>query len=685
VPTSSSATLKQQAIERLQAGRVSEAIPLLDSLVRTSAQDAEAWCLLGTAQGIAGNHDAAIRACEQAIAIRADYPEAWCNLGASQHDLRRFDDAIASFSRAVQLRPDYLGALYNLGNSLNESGRVSEAIAYYERALALRPDANIHVNLGSTYEKTARFDRAAEHYRQALALDPRHPKAHNNLGNVLFKTGQADIAADHYRRALALDANYAEAHNNLGVYLARCNRVTEAIDHYRRATENQPAFAEAWNNLANAELSRCRLAQAHEAYREATRLQPHNMLFSSNRLFAMNYDASISARDVAQAHAEWGRTQNKQAAPAARTTDRLRIGYVSPDFRAHPIAYFIANVLANHDPASVEIFCYANVARPDAVTERLRSMAPNWRSIGAWDTDRVCTQIRADCIDILVDLAGHGEDNRLDVFARRAAPVQATWLGYPNTTGLQNIDYSLTDPVLAPDTDETLHTETLIRLPLFCCYEPPREAPDVAPAPCLKNNYVTFGSFQNIAKLGEPVVHAWAEILRQTPTARLMMQARGFADSQIKRDFLDRFAARGISADRLDLRGPTAFIEHLRDHRDIDIALDPFPWNGHTTTCHALWMGVPVIAVTGNAHASRMASDMLHAVGLDELIVTDIDAYVGLAVRLTTQIDRITQLRREIRGKMQRSDLCNGRLFAARLEEAYREMWSRSSTHRGDA
>lgn len=671
------ARLKQQALELLQTNRVADAIALLDAFVRASPGDAEAWYLLGTAHGIIGSHDPAIRACREAIAIKSDYPEAWCNLGASQHDLRQFEDAIASLSRAIQLRPDYVGALYNLGNSYKEAGRTHEAIDCYKKALALRADANVYINLGAVYENAAQPLEAIACYRHALALDPHNAKAFNNLGNVFALTGDSDAALDHYKRAIALDAGYAQAHNNLGVHLATKNRIVEAIDHYRRALAIQPDFAEAWSNLANAELGRGEMERAKDAYRQAMQLQPNNMVFWSNWLFALNYDPSTSAEKIAQEHARWGRAYRDDATlpPRTHSNPRLRIGYVSPDFRAHPIAHFMADVLANHDPAVVDVFCYANVAHPDAVTERLRSLTPHWQSIRGLSTHDASALIRNDRIDILVDLAGHGAGNRLDVFAIRSAPIQVTWLGYPNTTGLPTVDYCLTDDVLAPDAaDQSRYTETLIKLPQFCCFEPPQGAPDVAPAPCLKNGYVTFGSFQNLTKVSEPVIQTWARLLRETPSARLMLQAHRFTDEETKAEFRARFSVHGVTPDRLELRGPTPFIEHLRAHADIDIILDTFPWNGHTTTCHTLWMSVPVIGIAGNTHASRMTADMLRCVGLNELVANNVDEYVSLAVRLAHEHTKIAELRSQIREKMRRSDLCNGPLFTTWLEQAFQQI-----------
>ncbi|HKQ29728.1 MAG TPA: tetratricopeptide repeat protein [Burkholderiales bacterium] len=674
----SGADLKYRAIELLKSNRVADAVPLLESAVGALPSDAEIWCLLGTTRGMLGEHEEAIQACRQATVLQPDYPEAWCNLGASQLDLRRFDDAIASLSEAVRLRPNYVGALYNLGNSFREAGRSQDAIEYYRKTLGLQQSAFIHINLGSVCERTGKLHDAADSYRNALTLEANNAEAHNNLGNVLALIGEDSDAREHYERALVLNPNYAEAHNNFGVYLSKRHRIGDAVKHYRRALEIRIDFADAWNNLANAEMVRGAVVPALDAYREAIRLKPDDAFFASNYSFALNY-STATAQEIFQAHVAWAekfaRSPSSPTKRAARKKSPIRVGYVSPDFRAHPVARFVAPVLANHDASTVEVFCYANVARPDSTTALLRSMVPNWRSIHGMSDDEVAQIIGNDQIDLLIDLAGHGEANRLGVFALRAAPVQASWLGYPNTTGVPAIDYYLTDEFLDPEKNPSTHfTERLIRLPHVCCYEPPVDATEVAPSPCRHNGYVTFGSFQNLAKVGDDPIRLWSRILRETSQSRLMMQAHGFSDTETRERFRERFGAHGVSPARLEFLGPTGFNEHLRLHEKVDIVLDTFPWNGHTTTCNTLWMGVPVIALRGDTHAARMAADTLRCVGLHELIADSPEHYVELAVKLAQAPTTLTRLRTEIREKMRRSDLCNGPLFTRQLEQAYMDM-----------
>ena len=398
----------------------------------------------------------------------------------------------------------------------------------------------------------------------------------------------------------------------------------------------------------------------------------------------LNYTDTLTPDSLFAEHARLG-AQLEAMSPSGDMSirhgdrgQRLRIGYVSPDFRKHSVAYFLEPLLRAHNKNSVEVFCYAEVLRPDVVTDRFKSLADGWLFTVGMSAENLTRRIREDGINILVDLAGHTAKNRLSVFTCKSAPVQVTWLGYPNTTGLRSIDYRLVDAVTDPHGEaDALAVETLVRLPDgFLCYDPPDEAPKPTPPPCANGAAITFGSFNNPAKLSAMTLDAWAAILGQLPNARLLLKGKPFADQVTRELFLDRFAQRGVATKRIELMAwvPNT-TSHLAAYQEVDISLDPFPYNGTTTTCEALWMGVPVVALSGNRHASRVGASLLRRLNLDELIARDAGEYVQIAVNLADQRDRLADLRRRLRPRMTASPLCDAPAFARHMEAVYRRMW----------
>ncbi len=421
-------------------------------------------------------------------------------------------------------------------------------------------------------------------------------------------------------------------------------------------------------------------------YRRTLTAKPDAAGEHGNILLTLNYLPDYDPPALFQEHLQWNQ---RYAQPLAhriaphgndRTPDRvLRIGYVSPDFYSHSVAYFMENVLASHDRNQVEVFCYVDVAKPDQVTKRLEALVPHWHSIHKVPDDAAAELIRGHRIDILVDLAGHTAHNRLLVLARRPAPVQMTYLGYSNTTGMTAIDYRITDAYAdPPGTGQELHTETLLPLPdIFACYRPPDEAPAVGPLPVRAQGHVTFGSFHTLAKLNDPVFELWARLLGQVPNSRLLMVAAGLNEPSCCARLRAFFDVRGIASDRLIFRGTQPLAEYLALHNQVDLALDSYPFTGHTIACHALWMGVPVVMCAGGADRSRMVASVLNAVGLSELIAQTPDDYVRIAALLAVDPTRLETLRSTLRQRMEASALMDANRFTANLESAYRTAWRR--------
>jgi predicted O-linked N-acetylglucosamine transferase (SPINDLY family) len=561
------------------------------------------------------------------------------------------DEAVTYFERTLALRPDYAEAHTNLGNVFLAQGRIDRAVVHFERALSFMPDARIHHNLGIAYALQRKLDRAVDQHERALALRPDYAEAHNGLGLALMSQWKMDQAVKHFQRAVALQPDFPEAHNNLGLALGLLGKTEQAVALYERALALRPGYTEAHSNL----------------------------------LLALNYVAASDPVAVYTSHRNYAKRQEAALAVSVpahvndRTFERrLKIGYVSADFRRHSVAHFIEPVLEHRDRDRFEVFCYYSYPHEDEITQRLKSRADCWRCIFNLSDEIAARQIRADQIDILIDLNGHTSSNRLPVFARKPAPIQVTWLGYPNTTGLAAMDYRLTDDFADPvGMTEHLYSEKLVRLPqCFSCYQPPAEAPEVSSLPARENGYITFGSFNNLAKITPEVMSVWARILQAIPDSRLILKYLSLDVMAVQQSVRKEFMELGIAPERLELLGRDhSQGDHLWRYRDVDIGLDTFPYNGTTTTCDALWMGVPVVTLAGRTHAGRVGVSQMNNLGLTELIGTTPQEYIAAALRLASDLDRLYALRKELRARMAASPLMDGPHFTKNLEQAYLFMW----------
>jgi len=674
---------KQRAAVLLQEQRFAEAAKLYEDVCRTDPRDAHAWSTLGALYGLLDRHADAIRCAERAVEIEPNDAVAYSNLSAACMMLGRSQEAEASARRALAIAPNHPNALVNLGNALYSLGRVDEAVATHESALRMNPrDADAQVGLGLARAAQGHFDTAIEHYREALRLNPRLRSALVALGRTLKTLGQHESAVAAFRQAIDLKHDDGAAWNGLGITFLAQGAVTDAISCFERVPRDSTESLAAQTNRARALATQGHHEDAIAGLREAIRSDPQSEVAWTSLLFALSFTPGVDSAAVFAEHVAWGKTHARMPvyprADISMDPERsLRVGYVSPDFREHSVRYFIEPILAHHDPAAIEVFCYANVAVPDATTERLRRTCRHWRNIYGKSDEQTVELIRSDGIDILVDLAGHTGDNRLLLFARKPAPVQVSYLGYPNTTGLPQIDYRLTDEWADPPGQEALHTETLGRLAHgFLCYQPPGAAPAVEPPPIIRQGHVTFGSFNAPHKINQTVMDLWAEVLRQAPGSRLILKNKALRDAPTRERYLARLAEYGISADRVDLIGwLDSSADHLALYHRLDIALDTFPYCGTTTTCEALWMGVPVVTLVGTRHIERVGFSLLTQVGLPEFAATDSNEYVRIAGALARDVERLVTLRGELRERVRRSPLCDGAGFTRCLEAAYRQMW----------
>ncbi len=683
-----------QALEHLRSGHLTQAEDLCRAILARDPNHADALHLLGVLAAQRGDYQKATDLIGQAIAINDGDADYYHDLGSALQAQARLDEAIAAYQRALARKTSF-ETFHNLGVALRERDRLAEAIEAFKQAVALRPQAaETHARLGDLLKTKGDIEGAIDAYQRATSLAP-DPDTYDRLGVALQTRGRVAEAIDALRQAVALGRHQAELHFHLGNALRRNNQHSEAVASYRQAALLRPDHAGALNNLGMLMQAQGDLDEAPTLYRRALTADPTYKQAHSNLLLCLHYCSDTEPEMLFAEHTRWAKQHAPESIAGALTcvatpiSDRpLRVGYVSPDFRAHSVAHFIAPVLAEHDQNRCEAVCYANVAEPDMVTKHLHTLSREWRDISEMNDDQVVTQVRDDAIDILVDLAGHTGRNRLGVFARKPVPVQVTYLGYPNTTGLTTIDCRLTDAIVDPPGPvDRWHSERLVRLPHgFLCYTPLEAPQPVHPLPAIETGHITFGSLNHTAKINRDVIATWARILQALPDARLILKAVPLGDAAVRARFHELFLRAGVSLHRVELLAPVpSKVEHLATYDRVDIALDPFPYNGTTTTCEALWMGVPVITLAGQAHAGRVGMSLLNQVGLAELIAESPEAYVELAVGLARDRDRLRALREGLRDRMQRSPLMDAAGFTRSLEAAYREMWKTYCKNSGSA
>jgi protein O-GlcNAc transferase len=618
-------------------------------LARASAP-AEAAYNRAVALGASGALDEAMRCYEQALEIRPDFAEAHNNLGMIHLSRARLDEAARCFQQALAHRPDYVNALFNLAGVHLRQGNTQEAVGCYRQLLARNPaDIAVHIHLGLAHSARGELDEAVACFERALALRPDSAEAWQNLGTARLRQNRSEEAVDCFRKALTLKPDSAEALHNLGRALLGQGRVDEAAGYFQATLALSPD-AYIYSNWLMTQL-----------YRGGT--TPAQLL-EWHRGYAERYEAPLRPR--------WPRHANTRD-PGRR----LRIGYVSPDLRRHSVASFIEPVLAHHDKSAVEVYAYYSHTQQDEVTTRLIACVDHWVPCLSLSDEQLAERILADRIDILVDLAGHTAGNRLPAFARKPAPVQVSYLGYPATTGLAAVDYRLCTADTDPPGQEAWHTETLYRLPrTLWCYRPPAPRPPEGRGVTRPGNGpVTLGSLNNLPKVSPESLALWARILQALPESRLVMTR--VPDGSARADLAARLAAQGIAPARLGLHGRLAEQDYHVLLGDIDCALDPFPYTGTTTTCETLWRGIPVVTRVGATSVARSGHALLRLIGLEELAADDEAEYVRIAVALASDAERLNRLHHELPQRFDASPLRDERGLARDLEAAYRDMWRR--------
>ena len=652
--------------------------------LRIKPDFAQAARAIGAVLEEQGLLDEAVGAFQQAVAIKPGFSVAFVSLGQALRKKGDWDGAQTSLRQAIMLSPEMPEAHNALGTLLLAMGDCEGAAVAFRQAIVLRQDyADAQCGLGLALATGRDWEAATSAFRQAVVLRPDLAEAYQGLGQVLSNQGLLDPAISAFNRGISLNPTLARTHAGLGVALSTMGDMDGAIQSLRQAAALASDDSTIQNNLGVALQKIGELDQAIACYQRAVELAPNNAVADSNRVYALYFHPDYDAHAILREHRLWNVRHAEPLKPlmmrheGARDPDRrLRIGYVSPDFREHVVGWELLPLLANHDHERFEIFCYSNVAIPDALTQQLRSHADVWRDTLGLNDQKAAELIRSDQIDILVDLSLHMADNRMLMFARKPAQVQVTYLGYCGTTGLEAMDFRLSDPHLDPlDNDLTCYSEQTIRLATsYWCYQPGGESPDVSPLPSAGGGAITFGCLNNFAKVSAAAMDLWAKVLSAVPHSRLILNCpAGSHRGRVEEEFVSR----GIAADRLEFFAMQPWVDYMRAYHRIDIALDPLPYGGGITTCDALWMGVPVVSLNSGTAVGRGGRTIQANVGVPELLAYSSDEYVRIASDLAGDRARLADLRAGLRGRMEKSPLMDAKRFASEVEAAYLQMWRR--------
>jgi protein O-GlcNAc transferase len=667
-----------------QLGKPEEAVECFRKSVQINPHNAAGFENLGITLAKLARFEEASHSYQRAIAIDPRRAECYVNLAELLTKQVRYAEAETVYRQALVIQPDFPGALARLGNVVKAQHRIDEAIRCYEASLQLSPEQPITLNnLGVALLEQGRLEEATVALESSIRLKPDYGFAYSNLSNASRASGQIPAAIAQARRALELQPNSAEAHNSLGAALLRDRSLDAAAEAFQQAIALKSDYGAAWVNLGNTRSAQGEIAEALECYRRAMQIDPSDPLPHSNLVYMLHYDLACDSHVLRQEHRRW---QAHHAAPLkprvlAYPNDpapqrKLKIGYVSPHFCDHCQAFFLMPLLTHHNRQHFEVHCYADVSRPDAVTARLQAYADGWHSTAGKSDAQVAESIRSHGIDILVDLSLHMEQNRLLVFARKPAPVQVTWLGYPSTTGLDTIDYRLTDPFLdPPELNGHRYSEESIYLPdTFWCYDPLTSEPSVNTLPALAASQFTFGCLNNFCKVNDGVLELWARVLGSVPRSRMLIACHPGAH---RRHTLEVFQAAGIAMERIEFVPYCKRNAYLERYHQIDLALDTFPYNSHTTSLDALWMGVPTVTWIGTTPVARAGWSQLSNIGLREFAANSAADFVKIAAQWADNLPELNHIRSSLRSHMQQSPLMDAARFAGHIEDAFRSMWQR--------
>lgn len=676
-----SQNIEKQVIELFNEQKYDQALLLAKHSVEKDANYAFGWKTIGTIESMMENYSSALVHLKKALTLNENDINALSNLGVVLKKLDKLQEAEACYREAIRIKPDYAAAYNNLSLVLQALGKLEEAQACCLEAISLKPDyAEAYTNLGNILHDLNRLEEAEAYCRKATDLKPDYAEAYINLGNVLNDLNRLEEAEAYCRKAIELKPNYAEAYNNLGAVLKNLGRLEEADKNFREAIRLKPDYAEAYSYFGDVLRDLGRLDEADINYREAIRLKPDFIEAHSSLLFMLSYVESLPIESMLEDARSYGLKVSRMSEPKftswrdGKEHTKLRIGFVSGDFKNHPVGYFIEGLLYHFDKSRFDLIAFPTVSKLDKLTSRIKPMFEEWLPICTKSDFDAARLIHQKNIDILIDLSGHTPYNRLSVFAYKPAQIQVSWLGYFATTGLPEMDYILGDPYSIPENEQNHFTEKVWNLPeTRLCFTPPSENIDILPLPALKNAYVTFGNFSNLTKINEAVIKTWSTILKHVPNSKLFLKSKQLSSQKAVLDIQNQFANHGITKNRLILEGTSSRVEYLKSYNKIDMVLDTFPFPGGTTSSESLWMGVPVLTLAGDRLISHQGESIAYNTQQSEWIANSLTDYINKAVDFASDIESLSTLRSNLRDRLPHTPLFNSNQFAKNFEDA---LWS---------
>lgn len=681
-PPADTERLFAEAVEHHRAKRFDDAKTAYESVLDRWPTHILALSNLGVLHAGQGRNDEAIRCYTLALAADPSHADTHFNFGNFHRRAQDLIEALKSYEECLLAAPQHASAHYNLALVASQLGMTDRAVRALQAVVQLEPtNGDAQLRLADLYVRTGQAETGVAMFREYVQQFPQDPRGFFNLGLALANHQKAGEAVEHFHKALKMKPNYADAHNALGLALEILGRKDDAVFHYEQAVQWNPEQADAWCNMGTNLMEQGRTEDAQTCLRQSLQVRPNAPAVHSNLLLVMNYSSQLSRDQIRDEHFAWGDrfTSPVQPRPTALEPHdaerKLRIGYISADCRHHPVAGFLEACLKQHDRSKYEVFLYAQIMKQDDITERLKSLADHWRPITGMSDREAAEQIERDAVDVLIDTGGHTAGNRLLVFAYRPAAVQATVFGYPNTSGMPAMDYRITDEISDPiDATESLYREELIRLPAMpWVYHAPEDAPEVMPLPALSKKQFTFACLNNAAKISEACLEAWSKMIQSILGSKLILLAGG--SPTVMKRLTDRFVRAGILRERIQVIERLPRDRYFAMYNTIDLALDPFPYNGGITTCDAMYMGVPVLTLAGDSYVSRQGVLQNIHVGLPEFIADSPQTLIDIARHWTKNRPALAEIRAGLRERLTASPIMNAGHYVQQLEEALRTAW----------
>lgn len=619
---------------------------------------------------------------KKVLKLNPNFAIAYCNLGNILQKLEKFKDAEKNYLKAINLKPDLTDAYYNLACNLEKMNRYSDALKNYKKAVKLNSKfAECYNNIGNVLLKLNKYKQAKNSYQKAINLEPKNPEFLNNQGSVMRLLKEHSKAIEILEKAINIKPSFAEAYNNLALTYHDLGKLNEAKKSFKKSIDINKNFALAYNSFGHFLYDTWRLDEAELNLKKAIKLKPKSSTFYSNLLFlkslssfytSKHYEDAVAFgdklnQDISSKYSKWLYKKNKK---------KLRIGFVSPDFKNHPVGLFLEGLLENFDRSSIELFAYYLDSKEDDFTKKLKPLFNNWRCLYNTNDNDAAKIIYEDEINILIDLAGHTVNNRMVIFSKKPSPVQITWLGYWATSGLKEMDYIFGDPYVTPIDETEKFTEKVWRLPeSYFCLKEPKYNLKVKPLPAISNGFITFGCFNNIIKMNNEVIQVRSKILNAIPNSKLFLKDKKLSNEHWCKEVLKKYADQGVDQNRLILMGSSSREEYLNSYNKIDIALSPFPYGGGTTTIEGLWMGVPALTKKGNSFISRIGETISYNAGFPDWIAKDNEEYISKAIKFSSNIDNLAMIRENMREKIITKPIFDIKTFTRNFQDSLTDIW----------